>query len=228
MQIIWLYTKLWFSLRDGVYISPQQLCASRQEPLLNPWGLQLSCHQMDWRLRLYELCWFCFFLKLYKTILYCKWTKPFSDPQGEYSGLNNYWIKCTWPHNEHRDLDSYTGRPWNRPRPTWIWLCSQASSGEETCALFLQFQISWLWELATNCRLCRTQLSVIARHVTRVLMPAGLIGNPPFWILLTLISPRLESTAATETFHRLRKWFLLIVFGNRIFILLIMFICLHS
>ena len=37
------------------------------------------------------------------------------------------------------------------------------------------------------------QLSVIACH-------AGLIGNPPFWILLTLISLRLES--GTETRHR--------------------------
>ena len=52
-------------------------------------------------------------------------SEPFSDPQGEYSGLNNNW--CTWPRNEHRDLHSYTCWPWDRPRPTWIWLCSQAS-----------------------------------------------------------------------------------------------------
>ena len=41
---------------------------------------------------------------------------------------------------------------------------------------------------------------MIGCHATQVLTPAGLVGNPPLWILFTLISLELES--GTQTHHR--------------------------
>ena len=69
----------------------------------------------------------------------------------------------------------------------------------------VRIQSNQLTLKSSNCRLCRVQLSLIACHVIEILTPAGLIGNPPFGILLMLIFPRIELGIQTHNRGLIRK-----------------------